>query len=75
MALDSSELIVLDVGVILDTSATHSENLFFSTFFDAFPTILNSGGMGILDRYPHTLVRGDYSEYTFGIILDAFSIY
>ena len=37
-ALDSSEWVVFDAGVFLDTLATHSENLFFPTFFDAFPT-------------------------------------
>ena len=31
-ALDSSEWIVFDVGVILDTSATHSENFFPDIF-------------------------------------------
>ena len=34
-ALDSSELIVFDAGVFLDTLATHSENFFFSTFLGA----------------------------------------
>ena len=30
--LDRWKWVVIDVGVILDTSARHSENLFFSTF-------------------------------------------
>ncbi len=36
-ALDSSELIVFDVGVFLDTPATHSENFIFRYFFTFLP--------------------------------------
>ena len=33
--LDRWKWVVIDVGVILDTSASHSENFFFSTCFGA----------------------------------------